>query len=178
MERIYVGLGANVGDREANLRSAVVAIEARPEVRVVGASKVYESAPVGYVGQPDYLNAAGELETGVSPRDLLRVLLEIERSLGRVRERRWGPRIIDLDLLLYGHRIVQEQGLTVPHPQLHLRAFVLLPLLDLSPEGVEPLTGKRFHSLAEAVIADSKIRCVEGFSLLAPESNREPAGGR
>ncbi len=178
MEKIYVGLGANVGDREANLRSAVVAVEARPEVRVVGASRVYESAPVGYVDQPDYLNAAIELETGVSPRDLLQILLEVERTLGRVRRRRWGPRIIDLDLLLYGHRTVQERGLTVPHPQLHLRAFVLLPLCDLSPEGLDPLTGKSFRSLAEAVIVDSEIRRVEACSLWTPESNKEPAGGR
>ena len=171
MEKIYVGLGANVGDREAHLRSAVVAVGARPELRVVGASKVYESAPVGYADQPDFLNAAVELETEVSPRDLLQTLLELERSLGRVRGQRWGPRIIDLDLLLYGHRIVQEQGLTVPHPHLHLRAFVLLPLCDLNPEGVHPLTRQSFRSLAEAVKPESEIRSVKGLSLLAPESN-------
>lgn len=176
MEKVYVGLGANVGDREASLRAALSAVGKRPEFRVLGVSGVYESAPFGYRDQPDFLNAAAELETEVSPREVLDTLLEIERSLGRVRGRRWGPRVIDLDLLLYGRRIIREPGLTVPHSDLHRRAFVLLPLCDLNPRGLHPVTEENFRSLARAVAQDLRIRRVED-AFLSGET-KEPADGR
>jgi 2-amino-4-hydroxy-6-hydroxymethyldihydropteridine diphosphokinase len=129
----YIGLGTNLGDREENIRTALALLE---EVGTVRASSIRETDPVGVTDQPRFLNAVAELETELPPRELLDRLLSIERRLGRDRaaEMRWGPRTIDLDLLLYGHEIVDEPGLTVPHPLLAERAFVLEPLYELDPE--------------------------------------------
>jgi len=124
----YVGLGANLGDREAAIRAAAAAL---PATRL---STIRETEPWGYADQPPFLNAVAEVETNLSPRALLERLLEVERSLGRRRDGpRWGPRTIDLDLLLYGAETVDEPGLTVPHPRLAERAFVLEPLAELAP---------------------------------------------
>ena len=124
----YVGLGANLGDREAAIRAAAAAL---PATRL---STIRETEPWGYADQPPFLNAVAEVETDLSPRALLERLLEIERSLGRRRGGpRWGPRTIDLDLLLFGAQTVDEPGLTVPHPRLAERAFVLEPLAEVAP---------------------------------------------
>jgi len=126
--RAYVGLGANLGDREAAIRAAAEQLGAR---RV---SAIVETEPWGYTDQPRFLNAVAEVETSLEPRAFLERLLEIERSLGRTRDGpRWGPRTIDLDLLVHGDAVVNEPGLTVPHPRLHERAFVLEPLAELAP---------------------------------------------
>jgi 2-amino-4-hydroxy-6-hydroxymethyldihydropteridine diphosphokinase len=129
----YIGLGSNLGDREENLRGALERLNELGRVRV---SSFRETEPVGVTDQPRFVNAAAELETDLSPQDLLARLLEIERDLGRdrARERRWGPRTIDLDLLLYGDQVLDEPGLTVPHPRLDERRFVLEPLHELAPE--------------------------------------------
>jgi 2-amino-4-hydroxy-6-hydroxymethyldihydropteridine diphosphokinase len=124
----YVGLGANLGDREAAIYRAA---ELLPAKRL---SRIRETAPWGYLEQPPYLNAVAEVETDLPPLAFLERLLELERSLGRLRlGPRWGPRTIDLDLLLYGEEVVDEPELTVPHPRLHERLFVLEPLADLDP---------------------------------------------
>ena len=124
----YVGLGANLGDREAAIRAAAAAL---PATRL---STIRETEPWGYADQPPFLNAVAEVETNLSPRALLERLLEIERSLGRRRGGpRWGPRTIDLDLLLFGAQTIDEPGLIVPHPRLAERAFVLEPLAELAP---------------------------------------------
>ena len=140
----YVGLGSNLGDREATIRAAVAALPG-----VVAISQLRETEPVGVTEQPAFLNGAARLETGLSPRELLDTLLEIERGLGRERRERWGPRTIDLDLLLYGGETVDEPGLTVPHPSLHERRFVLEPLAELDPELVVPGRGRVRDLLAE-----------------------------
>jgi len=140
----YVGLGSNLGDREATIRAAVAALPG-----VVAVSKLRETEPVGVTGQPAFLNGAARLETELSPRELLDALLEVERGLGRERRERWGPRTIDLDLLLYGGETVDEPGLTVPHPSLHERRFVLEPLAELDPELVVPGRGRVRDLLAE-----------------------------
>jgi 2-amino-4-hydroxy-6-hydroxymethyldihydropteridine diphosphokinase len=140
--RAYVGLGANLGDREASLRAAVDRLAEAPGIEVVAVSSFRETDPVGYLDQPRFLNGAVALETELPPRELLETLLEIERSLGRTREgRRFGPRTIDLDLLVYGDRTVDEDGLQVPHPRLQERAFALEPLLELEPGLVVPGLG-------------------------------------
>jgi 2-amino-4-hydroxy-6-hydroxymethyldihydropteridine diphosphokinase len=133
MARAYVGLGANLGDREGNLRRAVELLGAEPGIAVVAVSSFRETEPVGYVDQPRFLNGACAVETDLSPRELLERLLSVEQALGRERgkEPRWGPRTIDLDLLLYGQEEVDEPGLTVPHPRLTERSFALEPLLEL-----------------------------------------------
>jgi 2-amino-4-hydroxy-6-hydroxymethyldihydropteridine diphosphokinase len=135
-----VGLGANLGDREASLRRAVELLAAEPGIEVVAVSSFRETDPVGYLDQPRFLNGVCAVETDLSPRELLERLLAVERALGRERadSPRWGPRTIDLDLLLYGDETVDEPGLTVPHPRLTERSFVLEPLLELAPDLVLP----------------------------------------
>jgi 2-amino-4-hydroxy-6-hydroxymethyldihydropteridine diphosphokinase len=142
--RAYVALGANLGDREATIEAAVAALPG-----VVAVSQLRETDPVGVVDQPQFLNGAAALETELSPRELLDALLAVERELGRERRERWGPRTIDLDLLLYGGETIDEPGLTVPHPRLHERRFALEPLLDLDPELAIPGRGRVEDVLAE-----------------------------
>ena len=139
MARAYVGLGSNLGDREGALRAAVAALGATEGIQVVAVSTFRETEPVDYLDQPRFLNAAAAVDTTLAPRELLDVLLAVERSLGRTREGpRFGPRTIDLDLLLYGDESVDEPGLIVPHPRLHERAFALEPLAELDPSLVVP----------------------------------------
>ena len=141
MTRAYVGLGANLGDREATIRRAVELL--RERVEVVAVSALRETEPWGYEDQPPFLNGAIAVETDHSPRELLEVLLDVERALGRVRDGpRYGPRTIDLDLLVYGADVVDEPGLGVPHPRLHERRFALEPLAELDPGLVVPMRGR------------------------------------
>jgi 2-amino-4-hydroxy-6-hydroxymethyldihydropteridine diphosphokinase len=140
--RAYVGLGANLGDREPAIRAAAELLEAAPGVTVVAVSTLRETEPVGVVDQPRFLNGAVALDTELSPHELLDVLLSVERRLGRTRGgRRYGPRTIDLDLLLHGAATIDEPGLVVPHPRLHERRFALEPLHELDPDLVVPGRG-------------------------------------
>jgi 2-amino-4-hydroxy-6-hydroxymethyldihydropteridine diphosphokinase len=141
--RAYVGLGANLGDREATIRRAVELVGELDGVAVVGVSSLRETEPWGPVEQPRYLNGAVAVETDLPPRELLEALLDVERRLGRARddEERWGPRTIDLDLLLYGDLVLDEPGLDVPHPRLHERKFALEPLAELAPDALVPGRG-------------------------------------
>jgi 2-amino-4-hydroxy-6-hydroxymethyldihydropteridine diphosphokinase len=143
--RVFVGLGSNLGDRELNLRRALQRLE---ELGTVRASSFRETNPVGVTDQPKFLNAAVELATDLPPKELLERLLEIEREMGRDRatERRWGPRVIDLDLLLFGEEAIDEPGLTVPHPRLADRRFVLEPLCELNEDLTLP-DGTRVRDL-------------------------------
>jgi len=142
MIRAYVGLGSNMGDRERMLWSAVHMLAFNPEVEVVAVSSIRETDPVGFADQPRFLNAAVALDTELEPRALLEFLMAVERELGRTRDGpRFGPRTIDLDLLLYGDEVVDEPGLTVPHPRLHERRFVLEPLAELDDELTVPEKG-------------------------------------
>jgi 2-amino-4-hydroxy-6-hydroxymethyldihydropteridine diphosphokinase len=135
MSLVYVGLGSNLGDREQTIRAALARLEADPEVDVVAVSSLRETDPVGYTDQPKFLNGAAALRTELSPTALLQRLLQIERELGRERSGpRYGPRMIDLDLLLYGSEEVDEPGLRIPHPRLAEREFVLEPLAELDSD--------------------------------------------
>lgn len=135
MDRAFVGLGSNLGDPEKLIRSALELLGADASIEVVAVSSLRETDPVGYEDQPRFLNGAAELATELPPQELLERLLAIERRLGRVRGEgpRFGPRTIDLDLLLYGRETMQEPGLTLPHPRLHERRFALEPLAELDP---------------------------------------------
>ncbi|MCX5661594.1 MAG: 2-amino-4-hydroxy-6-hydroxymethyldihydropteridine diphosphokinase [Planctomycetota bacterium] len=154
MARAMIGIGANVGDRWANLDLARRLLGAIPQSRLVKFSQVYETAPVGPVKQGDYLNAAAELETGLEPTALLAELAKIEAESGReprgVRQH-WGPRTLDLDILLYDQRVVREESLAVPHPRLHERWFVLRPLADLDPGMKHPVLAKSVGELLAEV---------------------------
>jgi 2-amino-4-hydroxy-6-hydroxymethyldihydropteridine diphosphokinase len=137
--RAYVGLGSNLGDRSATLTRALELLGERQAISLVAVSSFRETDPVGYLDQPRFLNAAVAIETSLSPQALLLALLEIERELGRTREGpRYGPRTVDLDLLLMEGITVAEPGLTVPHPRLHERKFALAPLAELDPTLVVP----------------------------------------
>ena len=142
MARAYVGLGANLGEREATLRAALALLAGEPGIELVEVSTFRETDPVDVIDQPRFVNAAAVVETELSPRALLERLLAIERALGRTRDGpRFGPRTIDLDLLLYGAEEVRERGLTVPHPRIAQRRFVLEPLAELEPDLVVPGAG-------------------------------------
>jgi 2-amino-4-hydroxy-6-hydroxymethyldihydropteridine diphosphokinase len=134
--KAYIGIGANLGDREGAIASAVDLLRAEEGLEVLAVSALRETDPVGYVDQPRFLNGAVAVETSLTARELLGRLLEIERRLGRVRGEglRFGPRTIDLDLLLYGDETIDEPGLQVPHPRLTERRFALEPLAELAPE--------------------------------------------
>ena len=142
MGRAYVGLGANLGDRAATLTRAIELLGERPEIVVVAVSSFRETDPVGFLDQPRFLNAAVAIDTSMTPAALLATLLEVEQELGRVRTgQRYGPRTVDLDLLLMDDLTVSEPGLELPHPRLHERVFALEPLAELDPALVVPGRG-------------------------------------
>jgi len=169
-----IGLGANLGDRLAMLRSAVVALGAHG--RVTRVSSVYLTAAVG-PPQPDYLNAAVLLQCGLSPRALLAELLEIERRHGRERRERWGPRTLDLDLLLSPGLSVEEPGLTVPHPELSRRAFALVPLLEVLPDARDEHSGAAYADVLR-VLGRTSVRRFVASETWDPRVGALPAPGR
>ena len=134
----YVGLGANLGDPRRQLALALARLAAADEVEVLAVSTFYLNPPLGPENQPWYVNAVAKIRTRLAPEELLRVLRQVETALGRVRGERWGPRIIDLDLLLYDGEIIFTPELAVPHPEMHRRAFVLAPLVEIAPEAWHP----------------------------------------
>jgi len=147
MTLAYVGLGANLGEPQQQLRQAMAELAALPETRVTARSSLYRSAPLGYAGQPDFFNAVAALETQLEPEALLGGLQAIESRHGRERSFANAPRTLDLDLLLYGDRTLATPQLTLPHPRMHERAFVLHPLVEIAPEVVIPGLGKAAERL-------------------------------
>ena len=158
MTTAYLGLGANLDDRLANLQRAVDLLGAEPGIRVMASSRIWETEPVGGPDQPDYLNVVVRVETELEPHELLAACHRVEASLGRVREVHWGSRTIDIDVLLFGGVVSDEPKLTLPHPRMLERAFVLLPLLELDPDPVLP-DGRR--------VLDAAID-TDGVRLFAP----------
>ena len=146
--RAFVGLGSNLGDSIATLHAAIDALSQLPRTRVSRASRLYRSPAWGHTDQADFVNAVALLDTALGPRALLDGMLAIERAFGRERRERWGPRILDLDLLLFGDRVVAEPGLQVPHPHLHERAFALVPLVEVDPEAIIPGRGPARDALS------------------------------
>ena len=137
----FIGLGSNLSEPLSQVSSAIDALDHLPQTRLVRSSSLYRSAPVGYLDQPDFINAVAQVETQLTPRALLDALLALEQEFGRTREFLNAPRTLDLDVLMYDDLIHHEHGLTIPHPQMHLRAFVLQPLLEIAPDCVMPGVG-------------------------------------
>jgi len=159
----YLSLGSNVGNREANLRDAISRLAALGSVTKT--SPVYETEPVEFTAQPWFLNCAVELDTKLSAQDLMRELLNIERALGRDRGGRdreqstpKGPRTIDIDILLYGDTIINEPGLTIPHPAMHQRRFVLAPLADIAPDAIHPILERSIGELLDELPQDASVK--------------------
>jgi 2-amino-4-hydroxy-6-hydroxymethyldihydropteridine diphosphokinase len=147
----FVGLGSNLGDSSGQLQLALSCIARLPATRLAAQSSLYRSAPVGFADQPDFVNAVARVETALTPQDLLAALLHIEQHHGRERTFQNAPRTLDLDVLLYDDLLLHEHGLTIPHPQMHRRAFVLLPLLEIAPDCVIPGAGKAESLMQECL---------------------------
>lgn len=145
----YIALGSNLGDRRENLRTALKELDSLPTIDIGRVSSVYETAPVGMTEQPKFLNMAAEISTSLSAHELLEAMLQVENQMGRERTVRWGPRVIDLDLLVYGSSQIDMPGLIVPHPRLQERAFVLRPLMEIAPNLILPGDGESVESLWE-----------------------------
>ncbi|WP_409290949.1 2-amino-4-hydroxy-6-hydroxymethyldihydropteridine diphosphokinase [Peribacillus sp. SCS-37] len=154
----YLSLGSNIKDRLEHLTSAVRSLAGDPSVRVAKVSSIYETDPVGYTGQDCFLNIAVEVKTFLSPAELLEKCQSIERELGRKRVIRWGPRTIDLDILLYNHENIETESLSVPHPRMHERAFVLVPLLELNPSLKDPVSQTLLADFLEAIPDKEGVR--------------------
>lgn len=155
-EIAYLSLGSNLGDRAANLRAALAQLDAA--VRLVAVSALYETQPVEVPDQPWFLNCVAAVETDQTPRELLQLALRIETMIGRLRLRYKGPRKIDIDVLLFGDRIVDETGLKIPHPTMHQRRFVLEPLLEIAPQARHPALGKTARELLAALSEGQTVR--------------------
>jgi 2-amino-4-hydroxy-6-hydroxymethyldihydropteridine diphosphokinase len=149
--RAFIGLGSNIEAPAVQVRQAMQSIAQLPDTRVLARSSLYRSAPVGYLEQPDFMNAVVQVETALAPRDLLQALLVLEQQQGRTREFLNSPRTLDLDVLLYDDLQHHEHGLTVPHPQMHKRAFVLLPLLEIAPDCLIPGVGSAQKAMRQCV---------------------------
>jgi 2-amino-4-hydroxy-6-hydroxymethyldihydropteridine diphosphokinase len=143
---VYISIGSNLGDREGNCIRAIELLE-KKGISVTKKSSVCETTPWGVKDQPLFLNMTIEITTGLKPHELLKILKDIEIDIGRETSSRWGPRLIDLDILLFGDRIVEEDTLRIPHPLMHRRAFVLKPLSEIAPDATHPVLRQRIHEL-------------------------------
>lgn len=155
--RVHLALGSNLGDRSRNLAAAVEALGCHENIRVHGISSCYETEPLGEAAQPQFLNMAVEIETEMAPLELLKAVKDIEVRLGRRPARRWGPREIDIDLILWGPERVKMEELTLPHAEFRQRAFVLAPLAEIAPDAVDPVTGKTVRELAASPDARGRV---------------------
>lgn len=153
----WVALGSNLSDPRSQVERGFEALAALPQTRLGARSRLYRTRPWGVVDQPDFVNAAARLETTLAPRELLDALLAVEARAGRVRGAHNGPRVLDLDLLLYGDRVVGEPGLVLPHPRLHERAFVLLPLADIAADVEVPGRGRVAELLARVDVSGCTV---------------------
>jgi 2-amino-4-hydroxy-6-hydroxymethyldihydropteridine diphosphokinase len=157
----FVGIGSNMGRPAAQCAEAMEKMHAADDIRVVRRSSLYRSEPVGDLQQDWFVNAVVEIRTVLQPGELLQALLAIERMMGRHREARWGPRIIDLDLLLYGQQVIEGPDIVIPHPAFHKRRFVLVPFYEIAPYVIHPAFGVSIHGLLDRLEDNRKVERVE-----------------
>ena len=157
---VYLSLGSNVGDRAGNLNAAIDRL--RDAGDVVAVSSFYETEPVEFAAQPWFLNCAVKLNSEKMPRQLLRAILDIEKKMGRRRVQKKGPRVIDIDIILFGNSIVAVKGLTIPHPAMHVRRFVLEPLAEIAPEARHPVLKRTVRELRDSLPAGQEVRKIGG----------------
>ena len=155
---VQLSLGSNLGVRRENLEAALARLGQLPETSVTRRSRVYETEPYGVTGQPSFLNMAVEVETELQPLELLDAIKTIERQLGRQHTKRWGPRVIDIDIVLWDDLVVESSCLTIPHPDFRKRAFVLIPMVEIVPQALDPLTGMTVAQLAAQPNLHGRIR--------------------
>lgn len=154
----YISIGSNLGDREQNLKNACSLLNKEKEIELLNTSSIYETDPVGYTDQGKFLNIVVKIETQLVAESLLEKCLEIEIELGRIREIRWGPRTIDLDILLYNNENIETEKLIVPHPRMHERAFVLVPLLEIDPAVNLPNATTPLHQILDEIPDKEGVR--------------------
>lgn len=151
---VFLGLGSNIGNREENINSAIKKLS--KEIKIINISKFIETEPYGYTNQPKFINCAIEGETNLTPYELLDFCLNIEKEMGRIREIRWGPRNIDIDILFYGNLIINSNILTIPHPEIEKRLFVLEPLNEIAPDFIHPILKKTIRNLYNELLSKER----------------------
>lgn len=144
---VYLGIGSNLGDRKENCLEAIRLLEENPFISVIKRSSLYETEPVGYEDQQPFINCVVEIETTLEPEMILKICQGIEKVLGRERKTHWGPRTIDIDILLYNNQIISKREVKIPHPLMHKRGFVLIPLSEIAPEAIHPVYKKKIRDL-------------------------------
>lgn len=153
----YIGIGSNLGDREGNIGRAIGLLDGNPDIQIIKSSSLYETEPVGYKEQGDFLNGVIEISTSLGPRDLLEIIGHLGNSINIKPKEKWGPRWIDLDILFYDNLIIQEEDLAIPHPRLHERGFVLVPLVEIAPHLIHPVLKLSVRELLDKLEDRSRV---------------------
>ena len=154
---VFIGIGSNLGDKAGNCRRAVEVILADGRNRIGKCSPLYQTEPVGKKEQDWFINGVCAMETSMEPAEVLEFLLNVEKMMGRVRRERWGPRVIDLDILFFGQEVINQEALQIPHPRLHERRFVLAPLNDIAPDLRHPLLGKTISQILSELPGEERV---------------------
>lgn len=155
---VYIGIGSNLKDKVKNCQDAIHCLHTTPDIEVARSSSLYYTEPIGYEDQDWFVNCVVEIKTSLTPREVFYRCKAIEKAMGRTYLIKWGPRIIDLDILFYNNKIIKEPDLEIPHPRLHERGFVIIPLVELSPDWVHPVFGKTILELKEDLVDSHEVR--------------------
>ncbi len=161
MSTVYIGLGSNLGNKKENIQKALDLLNNTEGILILKISSLYETEPVGYEDQDWFINAVAQIETSISPQEILKIFKEIEAQIGREESIRWGPRKIDLDILFYDQLIYKSSDLEIPHPRLHERAFVLVPLAEINKELIHPIYNKSISALISGLNITKKVNKIQ-----------------
>jgi len=159
----YIGIGSNLGTPGRNCIEAIEKISTNDDIKIISKSSFYQTAPIGHIEQGWFVNSVIKVNTQLNPKELLAVLLTIESEMGRIRKEKWGPRLIDLDLLLYGNLILNQEGIILPHPEIQKRKFVLVPLNEVAENLIHPIQKKTIKTLLQELSDDAEVEKLPGF---------------